>query len=193
MRKLVWAVVAVAGMATAQADDLSYSYAEGGFGVVDFDALSEDGDGYFLGGSIGFGTNWLGFAEYSVASFDEAGADVDVDEIQLGFGGHWPMSKGVDFVGKLAYVDQSVDVSVPGFGSASADENGYMLSAGVRGVAFDRLDLMGEIQYVDVGDGSDTGLGLRGLYQFTDMFSLGARVGSSDDVTEYGVFARFSF
>lgn len=193
MRKLVWAVVAVAGMATAQADDLSYSYAEGGFGVVDFDALSEDGDGYFLGGSIGFGTNWLGFAEYSVASFDEAGADVDVDEIQLGFGGHWPMSKGVDFVGKLAYVDQSVDVSVPGFGSASADENGYMLSAGVRGVAFDRLDLTGEIQYVDVGDGSDTGLGLRGLYQFTDMFSLGARVGSSDDVTEYGVFARFTF
>jgi hypothetical protein len=185
--------VAVAGMATAQADDLSYSYAEGGFGVVDFDALSEDGDGYFLGGSIGFGTNWLGFAEYSVASFDEAGADVDVDEIQLGFGGHWPMSKGVDFVGKLAYVDQSVDVSVPGFGSASADENGYMLSAGVRGVAFDRLDLTGEIQYVDVGDGSDTGLGLRGLYQFTDMFSLGARVGSSDDVTEYGVFARFTF
>lgn len=193
MRKLVWAVVAVAGMATAQADDLSYSYAEGGFGVVDFDALSEDGDGYFLGGSIGFGTNWLGFAEYSVASFDEAGVDVDIDEIQLGFGGHWPMSKGVDFVGKLAYVDQSVDVSVPGFGSASADENGYMLSAGVRGTAFERLDLTGALEYLDVGDEDDTGLALRGLYQFTNMFSLGARVGMSDDVTEYGVFARFTF
>lgn len=194
MRKLVWAVVAsLAGMATVQADDLSYSYAEGGFGIVDVDAFSEDGDGYFVGGSVGFGTNWLGFAEYGVSSFDEQGAEADIDEIQIGFGGHFPMSDGVDFIGKLAYVDQSIDVSVPGFGSVSDSENGYMLSAGVRGVAMGSLDLTGEIQYVDVGESDDTGLALRGLYQFTDMFSLGARVGMSDDVTEYGVFARFTF
>jgi hypothetical protein len=180
-------------MASAQADDLSYSYAEGGFGIVDVDAFSEDGDGYFVGGSLGFGTNWLGFVEYSVSSFDEGGAEADVDEIQLGFGGHFPMSDDVDFIGKLAYVDQSIDVSVPGFGSVSDSENGYMLSAGVRGTAMGRLDLTGEIQYVDVGESDDTGLALRGLYEFTDMFSLGARVGMSDDVTEYGVFARFTF
>ena len=194
MRKLVWAVVAsLAGMASVQADDLSYSYAEGGFGIVDVDAFSEDGDGYFVGGSLGFGTNWLGYVEYSVASFDEGGAEADVDEIQIGFGGHFPMNDDVDFIGKLAYVDQSIDVSVPGFGSASDSESGYMLSAGVRGVAVGRLDLTGEIQYVDVGESDDTGLALRGLYAFTDMFSLGARVGMSDDVTEYGVFARFTF
>jgi hypothetical protein len=189
--------VALAGVASAQADDLSYSYAEGGFGIVDVDAFSEDGDGYFVGGSVGFGTNWLGFAEYSVSSFDESGAEADIDEIQIGFGGHFPMSDGVDFIGKLAYVDQSIDVSVnvPGLGSFSASdsESGYMLSAGVRGVAVGRLDLTGELQYVDVGESDDTGLSLRGLYEFTDMFSLGARVGMSDDVTEYGVFARFTF
>ena len=143
--------------------------------------------------TVRFGTNWLGFAEYSVASFDEGGAEADIDEIQIGFGGHFPMSDDVDFIGKLAYVDQSIDVSVPGFGSVSDSENGYMLSAGVRGVAMGSLDLTGEIQYVDVGESDDTGLALRGLYQFTDMFSLGARVGMSDDVTEYGVFARFTF
>jgi hypothetical protein len=185
--------VAVAGIATAQADDLSYSYAEGGFGIVDVDAFSEDGDGYFLGGSVGFGKNWLAYAEYSVASFDVSGVEADVDEIQLGFGGHFAMNDSVDFVGKLAYVDQSVEVSAPGFGSASEDENGYMLSAGIRGMAFGSLDLTGELQYVDVGEEDDTGLALRGLYGFTDMFSLGARVGMSDDVTEYGVFARFTF
>lgn len=68
-----------------------------------------------------------------------------------------------------------------------------MLSAGLRGVAFGRLDLTGAIEYVDVGESDDTGLALRGLYQFTDMFSLGARVGTSDDATEYGVFGRFTF
>jgi hypothetical protein len=193
VRNLVLAVAAtLAGVASAQAGDLSYSYAEGGFGVVDFDAISEEGDGFFLGGSLGFGTNWLGFVEYGMSSFDAAGAEADVDELQLGFGSHFPLSDGLDFVGRLAYVDQSVEVSTP-FGSASADENGYMLSAGLRGMAVDRLDLMGAIEYVDVGESDDTGLALRGLYQFTDMFSLGARIDMSDDVTQYGVFGRFTF
>ena len=192
MRNLIWAVVALAGTAGAQASDLSYSYAEGGFGIVDVDAISEEGDGFFLGGSLGFGTNWLGFVEYSMAEFDVSGSTADVDEIQLGFGGHFAMNESLDFVGRLAYVDQTVDVSTP-FGNASADENGYMLSAGLRGMAFGRLDLMGAIEYVDVGESDDTGLALRGLYQFTDMFSLGARVGTSDDSTEYGVFGRFTF
>lgn len=192
MRNLIWAVVALAGTASAQASDLSYSYAEGGFGIVDVDAINEEGDGFFLGGSLGFGTNWLGFVEYSMAEFDVSGSTADVDEIQLGFGGHFAMNESLDFVGRLAYVDQTVDVSTP-FGNASADENGYMLSAGLRGMAFGRLDLMGAIEYVDVGESDDTGLALRGLYQFTDMFSLGARVGTSDDSTEYGVFGRFTF
>ncbi len=193
MRKLVLAVaVALAGIASVQADDLSYSYAEGGFGIVDFDAVSDEGDGYFVGGSLGFGTNWLGFVEYSMAEFEDSGVEADVDEIQLGFGGHFPMNDSVDFIGKLAYVEQSVEVNTA-FGSGEADEDGYMLSAGVRGVALGRLDLTGAIEYTDVGESDDTGLSLRGLYEFTDMFSLGARVGTSDDVTEYGVFARFTF
>jgi len=191
VRNLVWAVVALAGIASAQASDLSYTYAEGGFARVDIDSIDE-GDGYFVGGSLGIGTNWLGFIEYGTAEFDVGGAQADVDELQLGFGGHFPMSEGVDFIGRLAYVDQSVDVSTP-FGSGSADENGYMLSAGLRGRALERLDLMGAIEYVDVGDGDDTGLALRGLYEFTNMFSLGARMGYSDDATEYGLFARFTF
>jgi hypothetical protein len=184
--------VALAGFASAQAGDLSYTYAEGGFAQVDIDGIDE-GDGYFIGGSLAFGTNWLAFVEYGTAEFDQGVAEADVDELQLGFGGHFPAAENMDFVGRIAYVDQSVDVNVPGLGSASADENGYMLSAGLRGRAMDRLDLMGAIEYVDVGDGDDTGLMLRGLYEFTDMFSLGARAGLSDDVTELGIFARFTF
>jgi hypothetical protein len=63
----------------------------------------------------------------------------------------------------------------------------------LRGRALERLDLMGAIEFVDMDSGSDTGLMLRGLYDFTDMFSLGARLGYSDDATEYGLFARFTF
>jgi Outer membrane protein beta-barrel domain len=191
VRKLIWAVVALAGISSAHAGDLSYSYAEGGFTRVDLDNI-DTGDGYFIGGSLGFGTNWLGFVEYDTSNFDQSGVDADVDQVMVGFGGHFPMADNVDFVGKLAYVDESVKVQTP-IGSASADEDGYMLSAGVRGRVLERLDLSGDLEYVDLGDSDDTGLSLRGLYGFTDMFSLGARVGYSDDATEYGVFARFTF
>jgi Outer membrane protein beta-barrel domain len=191
VRKLIWAVVALAGIASAHAGDLSYSYAEGGVSRVDLDSI-DTGDGYFIGGSLGFGTNWLGFVEYDTSNFDQSGVDADVDQVMVGFGGHFPMADNVDFVGKLAYVDESVDVHTP-IGNASADEDGYMLSAGVRGRVLERLDLSGDLEYVDLGDSDDTGLSLRGLYGFTDMFSLGARVGYSDDATEYGVFARFTF
>ena len=191
MRKLVWALMAVAGMTTAHAGDLSYTYAEGGFGRVDLDNI-DTGDSYFLGGSLAFGTNWLGFAEYSKSDFSQAGVDANVDQFQIGFGGHFPMTDAVDFVGKLAYVDESVDVNTP-FGNGTADDSGYMLSAGVRTQVLEKLDLTGAVEYVDFGDSDDTGLSLRGLYEFTDMFSLGARVGYSDDASAYGVFARFSF
>jgi hypothetical protein len=183
--------VALAGIASAQADDLSYTYAEGGFVRVDIDDI-DAGDGYFIGGSFGFGTSWLAFAEFGTADFDVSGADATVDELQIGFGHHYRIAEGVDFVGRLAYVDQGVDVDTP-FGSVSADENGYMLSAGMRGRALERLDLTGAIEYVDMDSGDDTGLMLRGLYDLTDMFSLGARLGYSDDATEYGLFARFTF
>ena len=191
MRKLVWALMAVAGMTTAHAGDLSYTYAEGGLGRVDLDNI-DTGDSYFLGGSLAVGTNWLGFAEYSRSEFSEAGADANVDQLQIGFGGHFPMTDAVDFIGKLAYVDESVDVNTP-IGNGTADDSGYMLSAGVRGHVLEKLDLTGAVEYTDFGSSDDTALSLRGLYEFTDMFSLGARIGYSDDATAYGVFARFSF
>lgn len=192
MKKHLWALVALAGVASAHAGDLSYSYFEGGFSRMDIDGI-DTGDGYFVGGSLGIGANWLGFAEWSTASFDESGVNADVDELQIGFGGHFAMSDRADFVGRLAYVDESVDVS-SALGSGSASENGYMVSAGIRGRALERLDLMGSIEYVDLGDaGDDTGFSFRGVYDFTEMFSLGARIGYSDDTNEYGVFGRVRF
>ncbi len=193
MKTYLWAVVALAGMASAHASDLSYSYAEGGFGRMEIDGIDPDGEGFFIGGSMGFGTNWLAYVEYGSADFEEGGVEATIDELQLGFGGHFPMSERVDFVGKLAYLDQSIEVDVPGLGSVSDDENGFMLSAGVRGRALEKLDLMAALEYVDVGEEDDTGLALRGVYDFTDMFSLGGRIDYADDSSQYGIFARFRF
>ena len=193
MRKAVLIASILATCAAAQADELDYTYVEAGFGQVDIDGLDEDGDALFVGGSYGFGTNWLVFGEYSTAEFDAgAGAEVDFDQFVVGFGAHFPIAPRVDFVGKLGYVDVGADVSTP-FGSASADESGYLLSGGVRSLFGQRFELEGAIEYVDIGDEDDTGISLSGLYRFTDLFSLGVRLATSDDSDEYGLFARFTF
>lgn len=193
MRNLVLMATVFAGMAAATADDLDYTYVEAGYGQVEIDGLDEDGDALFIGGSFGFGENWMVFGEYSTSEFDAGGgAEVDFDQLVLGLGGHFPIATSVDFVGKLGYVDVSADVSTP-FGSASVDDSGYLLSGGVRALVAQRFELAGALEYVDIGDSDDTGISLSGLYHFTDLFSLGARFATSDDADEIGVFARLTF
>jgi hypothetical protein len=182
----------LACIGTAQAYQIDYTFVEAVFSQVEIDGV-DDGDGWFIGGSYGFGTNWLAFAEYSTASFDAGpGTDVDFDQLTLGVGGHCPMTTNVDFVGKLGFVDLSAEVRTP-FGNASADDTGILLSAGVRALVMPRVELSGALEYIDVGDGDDTGIKLQGLYQFTDLFALGAALGFGDNTDQYGIFGRVAF
>ena len=47
---------------------------------------------------------------------------------------------------------------------------------------------------VDLGDAGDgTSFGVSGLYSFTESFALGLFINTDDDVTGYGLGARFYF
>lgn len=193
MRKIVLVASVLAALGSAQADELDYTYVEAGFGQVEIDGVDEEGDALFLGGSYGIGDTWLLFGEYSTAEFDVGGgAEVDFDQFVVGMGAHFPIATSVDFVGKIGYVDWSADVSTP-VGSASIDDTGYMLSGGVRALLGQSFELAGSIDYVDIGDSDDTGITLLGRYRLTDLFSFGALITTSDDMDEYGLFARLSF
>ncbi|MSQ92200.1 MAG: hypothetical protein EXR87_04600 [Gammaproteobacteria bacterium] len=72
-------------------------------------AGDETGDGFASRGSIGFANNFFVFTELSKQAFDfdadlgEGGivpVDVDVDQITLGLGGHFPLSDNLDLVGR---------------------------------------------------------------------------------------------
>jgi len=188
---LLLAAAALAGVSAVEAADLNYTFVQGGFSQVEVDG-ADDGDGLFLEGSLGFGTNWLAFAEYSTAEFDAGAADVDFDQFIVGLGGHFPLGADMDFVGKIGYLDVSAEVNTP-FGRVSADDTGYMLSGGVRGVVLERIELEGLLEYFDIGDEDDTGIALSALYRFTDLFSLGAKIATADNTDEIGVLARLSF
>lgn len=174
----------------AMAGDLSYNYVQAGYGwlTLDDDLIGDlDGDGFNINGSVEVGENWYIFAGYSNTGFDYG---IDLDELGVGVGFHAPISARADFFATVAYI--SAEVSASGFGSA--DEDGYGISVGLRGMATDKVELTGALAYADLGDGADgTSIGGTALYNFTDNFAAGIDVGFEEDVTAYGIVGRLYF
>ena len=188
----VFAALAL-GTATgaAAADDISYNYVDAGWAQTDLDDINEDGDGFFLRGSIGFGTNWFAAVDYRQISFDVGGGnDLDIDLVEVGLGGYLPLSNIVDGVARLSYVDASAD----GPFGASFDDNGYAVSVGVRARPRAQFELDAFLDYTDLDDsGDDTAARLGARYYFTPAWAVGVEVSLSDDQTDFGLYGRFTF
>jgi hypothetical protein len=191
------AMLAVLPLA-AQAEDgggMSYSYVDLNWVNVDVDdsslGINESADGFGLRGSFGFAENFFGFAEYRTVEGDISGTDFDIDQLAVGLGGRYGISDNVDLVGRLGYTE--VDVAVSGFGSADAD--GYLVSAGLRGELTDGFELEGHVIHTDLGSqgGDDTSFAVGGRYFFTENFAVDAGFESGDDLEIWHVGARFAF
>ncbi len=177
MKKLL-GIVLVLFAAPVFAADLNYNYGQAGYQRIDFDGVSEEFDGYGIGGSFAIGDNWFIDASYGTV---DVGAGVDLDTISAGFGYHVGISDNVDFYGSLSWV--RADVS----GFISGSEDGYGATIGLRGMLSDSVELTGSVSYVDLGDGADdTTVGAGLLYNFTDNFAVGIFIDADDDATAYG-------
>ena len=189
-RKLLGLALVLA-LSPAMADGLSYNFIQLGYQKADLDddlaGISVDGDGYGISGSFEVGENFFIGAGYSALDFDFG---VDLDQLSIGGGYHMSLSDRSDFYATLSYI--RAEASVSGFGSV--DDDGYGVSVGIRGLLSDNVELNGSIAYSDLGDGADgTAFGAGALYSFTENFALGFDVSVDDDVTMYGVGARFYF
>lgn len=184
------ALAAVAIAPPAFADELSYTYVEAGYSTIDQDEPVDSVDGVTLGGSVAVTDHVHVFARYfdgsADVSFGGFGGDIDLTQWVVGAGLNLPVATGLDFVGRLAYVKAEAD----GFG-ASADGDGYALSAGLRTLR-GRWDLEGAVVYSDIEDEDDTTLDLQAQYLFTPAFSVGPTVSLGDDVG-FGVNFRYAF
>ena len=184
-------VALMLAVSPAFAGGLSYNYIELGYQKAELDddlaGISVDGDGFGIRGSFEVGDSWFIGASYGTLGFDFG---VDLDQLSVGAGFHMDVSDRADFFASLSYLQ--AEVSASGFGSI--DENGYGVTIGLRGLAADNFELRGTVAYSDLGDGADgTAFGAGALYSFTDNFALGFDLELDDDVTVYGLGARFYF
>lgn len=185
MKAALGAMMLAALPLAAQAEEMSYSYIDLGWNEADISGAPK-GDGIALRGSVGFAENFFVFADYSKFGFP---GNLDVDLYSVGLGGRIGIGSNVDLVGRAGYT--KADASAGGF---SLDDDGYLVSAGLRARPADSFELEGHVIYRDYGSGSDdTAFAVGGRYFFTKNFAVGAEYEIGDDVDVLFVGVRLSF
>ena len=153
--KLLSAMVAASlalPLAAAAGDNVTYSYADLAYVTTDIDGVNEDLDGFALRGSFEVTDQAFLFGSYTDQSAESGGADVDYTTFTLGGGYAWSLSDSTDLYGKLGYVSAEVEVSVPGLGGFSVDDDGFLLGLGLRGRVAQQFELEGAVNYTDFSD-----------------------------------------
>lgn len=170
----------------SHAEDMSYSFVDLGYVETDIDGVGPSLDGFGVRGSIGFAEHYFAFAEYSSQSV----SGVDLDQTTVGLGGHYGLSDSLDLVGRAGWF--KADVSG---GGTSIDDDGYLLSAGLRGKIGESVELEGSVIYTDLGGsgGDDTAVAVGGRYFFTKNFAVGAEYQQGSDASTILLGGRYSF
>ncbi len=185
-RMLALAVaVALGAPAAAGAQDLSFTYLEGGFiagfvnDVEDSGTITDNGStleletdsggGGFIGGAWQFRNNLHLFGEYALTSqdlevsdgIDTVEGDFDLVRWRIGVGYSYPFSPTIAFYGRLSFDNVELkDVKVAGFNlDVDADDNGIGGEVGAIWAATPVIHLQGHVRYTSVGSVSTDGSG----------------------------------
>jgi hypothetical protein len=210
----VFALTPVAGMA---ADDLSYTYLQADYINLDIDDVGDNGDvlddfdngnGYAVRGSFGFGNNWFVFGDYSktdadVSFFDDLDmlqpGEADVKKLDLGVGTALPLNDTSDLVLRGAYTDTDIgDFDFGGSDDSSLDDlnddgsDGYFVDGSWRSQVSPNIEVSLGGRYTDIEN--IDGLSFIGgvLFEFREGLGVSLQVDAGDELSTYSAGLRFS-
>ncbi|AWV08776.1 outer membrane beta-barrel protein [Marilutibacter maris] len=201
---IVLAAMLAAAPFAVSAEDLSYTYAEGGYARANIDERDLDdpaGNGGYLRGSIAVSPSFNLFGSYSRVSddyrfsdaYDRYRVDIDLTQAELGIGYHTALGERLDFIAELAYQRLEVDADLRGYGSASDDFNGGRAAIGVR-AGTEQIEGWIKAGYVDGGDFDGDFVGtFGGQYRFNPTWGLVGEVELLEDVSHFKIGVRASF
>ncbi len=147
-----------------------YKYIEGGWLKVDPDQIGSE-NGFFFGGM---------FDLRSFHFFGEYGDPGNFEVWQAGGGWHGLFGERLDLVLQAAFIDFDFD-------------DGLRLSAGIRWMLLEQLEVNGFIHHTDLDKFSDQDtIALNGIWDLTPRFGVGAGFEGGDDIDTIRAFARFN-
>lgn len=166
--------------------DLRYTYVEGGYLNVDLDDFDEDGDGFFLGGSVLVVDQLFLTADYDYADFD---GGIDARTLDLGVGIRLPAAPGADVVFSGGYVDAEVETRFGDF-----DDDGYFVTGGMRWMVTPQVELNGGLKYVDLDEsGDDLAVQFGGLVTVRPNLAVLGEIELADDADSIAIGLRYYF
>lgn len=179
---LIVALLLVHASAFAQnAEEPALSYT---FGEIRYIDVDNGGDGFEVGGSFQFDSNWFGVASF--ASYD-LGTNVDVNSFEIGAGYIFPFKDDWDIQVNARFIRAEVDT--PG---GDFDDTGIGLLAGARGLISEQFEVRGNLHYINV-DESDVFLEVAGDWYFTPNVAAGLSVEFGGDFDVWTLGARYFF
>lgn len=165
--KLILAALAAATIAAPAA--LAQGNLELGAAYSNFDA-----DGADVGALTARGTYFInphfgveGEASVGIDDDDIGGATVELNSAFAGFGVvQAPVSERVDVFARAGYSTSDYDVTVPGVGSASGDDDGFAYGVGAKVFLTERFGLRGDFTKYDGDDIDADVISVGGVVRF---------------------------
>lgn len=193
MRKIFTAIAATAAFVPfmAQAEGLSYTYAEAGWLQSDVNEFDEDLGGWGLRASWEIVDNFFVFGRYADQKTDTSAGEFTFQPWDIGVGYAYPITDTFDIYGTASY--SNIDADAPYFVKNTSDD-GYTLGLGARTRLIDKLELEGTVKYANFSDyGDNTSFEFAGRWFFTDAFALGLEFTAGDEVDTFGAAVRYQF
>jgi len=190
----------------ASADELSYTYVEGGYAQLNQDGEQGAGldiddieaAGFFVGGSAALGETFHVFGGYRSGNDDvrvtalgvgSAEFDTDLSQFNIGLGYHHSISNRTDLVTEVSYIKTDVEIE-----GASEDGDDGRVSVGVRHMLADSFEgwIKGHYSDGDFYDGSFSA-SIGGQFKFNQTWGVVGDVEVGDDQSIFMIGARASF
>ncbi len=153
----------------------------------------EDGDslsGLGIQGMKSLNKNFFVFGLYE-RTHDYYG---DYKTASAGLGYRYYVTRNIAFWGAVSGISLKLERGSPySFNYRSEKNNGYGLQVGIRALATANIELSSSIQYIDIGDESQTGLGVSALYNFTKHLSTEVSLRKTDDSDTTALSFKYFF
>jgi hypothetical protein len=175
--------------ASATAGDFNYNYLDIGVSQVDLDLHGHafDGKGYGVNGSFDIADHWHIHGGFNHASFD---TNLKTSEQEIGLGYSRNLAHRIDFTASMAYIAASIDNTEV----TALDATGYGLGMGLRAMAGEKIELFGNLNYVDLDEGeSQTIYKVGAGYALTEDLQFRVSYSDSDEAASYRFGFRVTF